>query len=133
MTRCTQCGAVPLYIYGGHPVCLRCYSHIQQLQNQATINAMTMMNYLMDEMEFITGIPIPNSPRIRIPQPVRALNSGPVTMNNIKIDNSQIGLLNTGQIKGVVRNISGSISMLTNGGHKEIAIAIKALTEAAIN
>ena len=133
MERCTQCGGIPMFNYEGHPLCLHCYSKIQQLNHQAVVDAMAMANYAMDEMETITGIRIPNSPRIKIPQQVTALHSGPVTMNNIKIDNSQIGFLNTGQIKGGVQNISVNISTLTNAGYKEVAQSIKAITEAAIN
>jgi hypothetical protein len=53
----------------------------------------------------------------------------PTTFNNISIDRSVIGMLNTGQLKEV-ENISISISSLEESGYKDVAEAIRQLTKA---
>src|SRR6185503_5818514 len=51
------------------------------------------------------------------------------TLNNIKIDRSVIGMLNAGSIQDVER-IDVNVTALAQSGSREIAAALKSLTEA---
>lgn len=53
------------------------------------------------------------------------------TFNNIDIDNSQIGMLNTGSIKDV-EQIDINVSTLIEAGQKEVAEALKRFSEAVV-
>jgi len=54
--------------------------------------------------------------------------SGPVTLNNIKLNNSVVGAINTGN----VRDIDVNLSQLHEAGLDKVSNAISALTEAVI-
>ena len=71
------------------------------------------------------GIELPQFP-VPIPQlrPITNMN-----LNNIRIDNSSIGILNSGNIQ----SIDQSVTMLDRSGESDVAIALAKLTEAVAN
>lgn len=83
---------------------------------------MAMANQAMSEMDSIIGFPI--GPRIQIP-PMPA-TTGSVTFNNIKLDNSVVGAINT----GTVHSIDVNSTHLRGAGNDRAASALRALTEA---
>lgn len=92
----------------------------QQMENIA------MINYLSDSIDRTFGLP-PSGPRIKMPQPV--VNHSPVTYNNIQVDRSVVGSINTAQ----VARIDVAMKNIQNAGDKEVTKAIKELTEAILN
>jgi len=133
MSLCSQCGSSAMYEVQGHLLCLDCYAKwqqasaaMQQANNEKMAQLMAYQNYLVESMAWQAGLSS-TPPRLRIPQPIHAVNKGPI-LNNINIDRSVIGMLNAGQIRDV-QNIEINVSALVESGNPEVAQALKAITE----
>ncbi len=129
---CSQCPEKPAIAeVGGQPVCVDCFTKLQtahaaqqNAQLQHLRHLMAMMNYSEDMMWSITGL----GPRRRVEiPPIPA--TGPVTLNNIKLDNSVVGAINTGN----VHDIDVNLSQLHEAGLDKVSDAITALTQAVVN
>jgi len=83
----------------------------------------SMVNFAADQMDKISGLP-PTGARIALPPTPR----GSMIFNNIKVDNSTVGAINTGN----VRTIDVSLTLLHESGHDHARDALKALTEAIL-
>jgi len=83
----------------------------------------TMANQALADMEAMTGLG-PIFPRIQIPR-----SAGTMTFNNIKVDNSNIGALNTGN----VRQIDASVTALNQAGGGLASEALRKLTQAVLD
>ena len=62
---------------------------------------MAMENRAAADLESIVGLP-GMLPRIQIPP----LPSAPLTLNNIKVDNSVVGSINTGNVRAIDVNLT---------------------------
>ena len=82
-----------------------------------------MFNQLAGQMEMTAGVH-DVIPRIEIPKPIHMGH----TVHNIKIDNSVIGAINTGQIK----KLNVTLDHVQAGGAPELATALQKLTEAVL-
>jgi hypothetical protein len=109
---CSQCGKTAIGKVGDLPICIDCYTKLQTT------------NLVVRTLESIAGVRPGLFPRIQIPP----LPSAPFTLNNIKIDNSVVGAINTGN----VQTIDVSLSYLHQGGNDKARDALKALTEAIL-
>ena len=132
---CSQCHGKPaIESVADQPLCVECYTKLQNAhataQNlllQQQRHAMAIMNYSEDLMSSVTGFGRPSgSKRVQIPQMPA---TGPVTLNNIKLDNSVVGAINTGN----VRNIDVNLNQLHSAGLDELKNAIGALTQAVVD
>lgn len=83
-----------------------------------------LMNQAMDQIDMVSGIPSSDG-RIPIYSLARAIQ-GSVTLNNLTISQSQVGVLNTGSIE----KIDAAITPSRGSDAEEISQEIKALTEA---
>jgi hypothetical protein len=128
--QCSQgCGKPAIAEVGGQPVCVDSFTKLQtahaaqqMAQLQHARHNMAMMNYF-EEMAW-SIVPLGPPPRrIQIPQMPA---TGPVTFNNLKLDNSTVGAINTGN----VRDIDVKLGELHAGGLDELRDAIATLTEA---
>jgi len=81
------------------------------------------LDYIAGEMDAIAGFPV--TPRLA-PRARPVVLAGNTVLNNIRIANSQIGVLNT----GTIGSIDNAIGLVRRDGSKEMAEALKALTEA---
>lgn len=125
--KCYQCPNPAMYQVTEKeiPLCLECFMKFSQVQQAELENHERMINFIQDEMAYITGLP-PMGPRFPArPKPVHV--SG-VKLNNINVSNSVVGTINTGSI-GVVDQ---SISALVQCGEPALAEAIKELSQAII-
>jgi len=96
-------------------------------QNQAQLAA--MMNYLTGQAEAVTGV-YGVLPRIQMPQPPPVIKQeGDITLNNINVENSVIGAINTGNIS----QIDVSLTNIKNCGNEDLAENLKKFTEAILN
>jgi hypothetical protein len=78
------------------------------------------INYYSDLMDYTVGFG-PSGPRF----PTRkTVNLGGVALHNIKVDNSTIGVINTGNIE----TVDVAVSALNNSGNNDIATALNQLT-----
>ena len=107
------------------PLCLDCYFKFSQINQRELENLEREMNFARDNFDSIAGFG-PSGPRFPPrPQPVHI--SG-VEMNNISVNNSVVGTINTGSIGTVDQSISALIQL----GEPESAEAFKSLTEAIL-
>lgn len=126
---CYQCSRAALYVVqlGDNevPLCLDCYFKFSQIQQQQLENNERLINYFSDQMDMTVGFGI-GGPRFPTrPQPVYMQG---VKLNNINVNNSVVGTINTGSIN----SIDQSITALQNIGNPDIAQAVKELSEAII-
>jgi len=123
---CHQCQKPAMYLIGEEkiPLCLDCY--LKTMQAAAIQNEMLQreINYLTDAMHYTVGLPPmgPHYPEKSV------LNIGGTILTNIKIDNSNIGVLNTGTIQAV----DFAVTALMKSGDEKLAEAFKNLTEAVV-
>ncbi len=91
------------------------------------------MNFALCQMEDDTGMPRGFFGRYAVAPPKPTTVIGEFILNNIKIDRSAIGLLNTGSIGGSVENIDVTISMVsTDPTIQSFQEALKDFTEAVL-
>lgn len=121
---CNQCGKPAIYQLEGHPLCLGCYERHQRLLMDEQVQNAAMINYLKDSMQYSVfgGVP----PRIEIPKPT--IQVGRMTNNNIRVDNSVVGVINTGEVD----KIQVTLENIRAGGNADVADALKRLTEAVL-
>lgn len=76
-------------------------------------------------MEAMVGLPgiLP-----RYPERPRIVHTGAMTLNNIQVSNSQIGVLNTGTLE----NVDATVNVLRSEGNPELAAAVLALAQALV-
>ena len=125
MPSCSQCGKPAIVSVGNNPLCVDCYLKFQQaIQIQNTM-LVQEMNYLTDMMETTVGL-YGILPRYKVPQPM--VHQGPLTFHNIKVDQSVVGSINTGE----VQRIDVAMSHIKTSGNEELVKALKEFTEAVI-
>jgi hypothetical protein len=128
--KCSQgCAKPALGEVGGQPLCVDCYTKLQtawaaqqSTQLQQLRHSMAMMNYAEEMMWSMVGFG-PGPRRVQIPQMPA---TGPVTLNNVKLDNSVVGAINTGN----VRDIDVKLGELHAAGLDKLSDAIAILTQA---
>jgi len=123
-TPCSQCGKPAIWQAGGHPLCVDCLHKFQVARTLDFRIAAIGMNYAAEELDYMAPFGGP-SPRIQVPE----IPKGPMILNNIKVDNSVVGAINTGS----VASIDVHISQLKNAGGEEVSGALARLTEAIAN
>ncbi len=95
-----------------------------QLENMA------MMNYLSQSIEYTMGVPGAQPPRLQIPVPI--VHNAPVTHNthnNIHVDHSVVGSINTAH----VGRINVAMDGITNNDNEQVVESMKAIAEAIAN
>jgi len=129
MAKCCQCGNNAMFLAGEDhsiPLCNDCHLKFQQALQMQQAALTTGMNFLADMMEATTGV-YGVIPRHKVPTPVHMqVKQGPTTFNNINVDRSVIGSINTGEV--------GSIDVAMDSiGDPQLVKALKDFTEAVIN
>lgn len=121
---CGQCGKPAIVQINNVAVCVDCYHKFEVARTLAfRINAIGI-NHAAANMDAVVGLG-PLTPRIQVPD----IPKGPIILNNIKVDNSTVGSINTGN----VASIDVNITYLKEGGNEKISEALKQLTEAIVN
>lgn len=126
MANCNQCGKPAVFVVGQNPLCVDCNLKVQQAFSLQNARYVQEMNYLTEEMESITGLS-GSLPSYRIPQPI--IHQGAINYHNIKVNNSVIGAINTGD----VQNIDVTMDYIKASGNEELVQELKIFTEAVIN
>jgi hypothetical protein len=127
--KCYNCDKNALYAVGPDgqqaPLCLDCYIRWQNAQLQQQEMLERELNYLSAEMESIAGVSgiLPIYPARRT-----VIHTGGVTLNNIHVSNSEVGVLNT----GTIGNVDATVTVLKSEGNAQLASAVAALSEAVI-
>jgi len=121
MQKCRQCGK-PAIVEG---LCVEHYFTWVQAQYMLFCMAAANLNLLSEEISAGTGGLMPPH-RIVIPPPPYRGDS--MTFNNINVDRSNIGAINT----GIIDNLDATITIMQSRGDSQLAEAVKELTEAII-
>jgi len=96
MIKCSQCGRPAIVEKSGHPLCVDCNLKFEQAF-QIRDNALKQqLNFLLDEAEAVSGV-YGVLPRHQIQMPV--IHQGPMSIHNIRVDRSVVGVINTGNVK----------------------------------
>ena len=127
--KCNQCDKPAVVIYGEGKsrigLCLDCNLKFQQAQDMQMRRHAEYMNFLAGQIEMSLGMH-GFIPRYHVQQPI--IHQGEYKLNNININNSIVGSVNT----GTVQSIDVSLSVIKKHGDNEIAQAIKEITEKII-
>jgi len=117
MSSCNQCGKPAIITVDNNPLCVDCYLKFQQAMQIQDTMYVKEMNYLTDMMEATVGL-YGVLPKYKIRQPV--VYQGPLTFHNIKVDQSVIGSINTGE----VQRIDVAMSHIKTSGNEELVKAL---------
>jgi hypothetical protein len=112
---------------GGNYLCVNCYSKLAQANYLRHVQLASLYNQALDDIDDIVGLPSTGG-RIYIPPPP-AINAGQTTYNNIRVDNSVVGAINTGNIK----QLDVMMSVMRSGNNQELADALQKLTQAILD
>ena len=127
--KCHQCEKPAMFLVGEEgsrvPLCLDC--NLKLVQTVAAQNDMLVeqMNYLTDAREATSGLSgiLPRIPRRNVVQ------IGDITLNNIKVDRSVIGVLNT----GTIQTVDSAVTALRGSGEEALGSAITELSQAILS
>lgn len=126
---CNQCGKPAIVQVGRNPLCIDCNLKLQQAVELEHARNVRELNYLADQMEATTGVQ-GVIPRYEVPKPIPLIvREGPMNFHNIKIDNSVVGSINTGE----ARNIDVALDKVRAGGNTAVAEALQKLTQAVLD
>ena len=124
LSACGQCGRQAVCVINGATLCVSCYYELEVARTLGFRLSAINMNLAAAEMDMVTGLRN-FTPKIQVPD----LPRGPLHLHNIRIDNSVIGVVNTGE----VQTIDVHITHLKQGGQVEIGDVLKRVTEAIAN
>lgn len=124
--QCHNCPKPALFVVGdeGPGFCLDCYAKFQEMLDRQMENQERMLNYLSDQVEAAVGI-YGLAPRFEPRRPRTVLLKGGVTMHNINIDRSTIGLVNT----GTIGQVDTAVGVMKASGDSDAASAFRDFTE----
>lgn len=130
--KCHQC-PTPAFVQVEHfgrdvPLCLDCYAKLKSIKNIEFLQNAAMMNQAMDEMDAMAPFG-PSSGRVPIKDIARAMQKLSHVYNNIRVSNSQVGVLNTGDLA----KIDAVITMSGGTDVEAVGDGLKALTQAVID
>jgi hypothetical protein len=125
---CSQCGQhQAMYGYLGQNLCLDCYERADYLHQVQLTRLINMANQAQHEMDQAIGF-LPYGPSPQIPNFVPRPPRQTVTLTNFNFDRTNIGSLNTGNIK----NLDVALTIMQGADQSELANDIKGLTEAIV-
>lgn len=121
---CSQCHRPAILSIDDLPLCVPCYYQFQVAQTLGFRIQAIGLNHAAASMDSMTGLGH-ITPRMQVPD----IPQGPVILNNIKVDNSVVGSINTGN----VHSIDVSVTVLKEAGNQQVSEALKALAEIIAN
>lgn len=127
--KCNQCEKPALYQYENIHFCLDCYHKIIQINNIQFLQAAAMANQALDDMDMVTGMRTTGG---RVPVAALAMaarGSDRNVYNNIKINQSTVGILNTGDLA----KIDAVITLSKETDIEQIGMQLKELTQAIVD
>jgi hypothetical protein len=128
MPRCRQCNNPAMYAIGQEQVPSLCMEHAvlhQNMVNQQLAELRRQQEQALDDMEMATGVPVRALMGQRRPQPVVVQRA---TFNSINIRDSNVGVVNTGQLT----QVDTAITTIARQGNAQLAAALKSLTEVVL-
>lgn len=124
--KCSQCDTPAMVTISNNPLCVDHWLKFQQATQIQGNREIEYLNYLSDQAELAVGL-YGVLPRIKVTKPV--IHQGTMNFQNIKIDKSNIGVLNTGEIG----KLEAVMNVIEKDGNSELKNAIKEFTQAVID
>jgi len=126
--KCHQCDNNAMFEFGPQkiPLCLQCNALMQQTIERNVQMLREEMNFSMDSINSMFGVNV--GARYPTKMPV-LVSGGTINNNHIAINNSQIGVLNTGNID----NLNQTIDSLYSASQAELAENVKKFSEAILS
>jgi len=125
--KCYNCNKNAMYKIDrdGPCLCLDCYIRLRDMEIREQEMLARTINFVMGQLESAAGLPglLP-----RFPERPAVIQGGGVTLNNINVSNSEIGVLNTGSIQ----NVDSTLTVLRQEGNEELVSVLAQLSEAVI-
>lgn len=106
------------------PLCLECNLKLVQMAQIQNDMLERQINYLSDHVDDVVGLPRSGA---RFPER-KMVNVGGVTLHNINVSNSTVGVINSGN----VGTIDAALTVIKQSGDMQLAAALKGLSEAVI-
>lgn len=134
--KCLQCDS-PFFAHAGwqgiiHPLCLPHWQSFQDTLLRMQDQNCRGMNFELTQIEDAVGMRGLFG-RYETPSPKPTTVLGDLILNNIKIDRSAIGVLNTGSVIGSIQHIDASLSILNKEPSTQaFQKAVKEFTEAVL-
>ena len=125
--KCNQCKTPAVWSVGDTYLCLDCYAKFQQANYQQHVMLASTINMLLDDMDDMVGLPREGG-RFKIPTPT-TINAGQNTFNNIRVSDSVVGTINTGNVE----KLDSRVSAMQGEKRHKLANAIQQLTQAILN
>jgi len=133
VVKCSQCDKPAIVKYADKiPLCADCYHKVAQanfMEQQAMHNKLSWLasnlNLIEQDLYLGCGGLLPLK-QMTIPQPPSAPS---YSFNQIKVSESNVGVINT----GTLFNLDTSIQVMQNRGDKELANAVRELTQAVLD
>jgi len=119
---CSQCGKPAVAQVGQLLLCVDCLYKWQQVMNAQFAHQASLLNVMAQLTELHTGFAVP---RMQIPEAPGA----PVTLNNIRLDKSVVGVINTGEIA----KLDLAMSRIQTEGNAELSKALREFTQAILD
>jgi hypothetical protein len=128
--KCHQCEKVVFYLLKDNVgVCLDCYHKMTQINNIKFIQHIALANKAADDLDMIAGMKITGG---RVPVAALAMAARGAdrnVYNNIKINNSTIGIINTGDLA----KIDAVITLTKETDIEQIGQKLMELTQAILD
>ena len=126
--KCSQCDKPAIVEIDGNFLCVDCHSKFVQTNYLQFTQLASLYNQTLDDVDDIFGLPV-TSGRLRIPSLPATINTGQTTYNNIRVDNSVVGAINTGNIK----QLDIMMTVMRSQNNQELADALQKLTQAILD
>ncbi len=120
--KCSQCDKEAIGDINGNALCLEHMKMFQDMISRNLENLERQQDSIMDYAEMVSGV------QLRPPKPAPVLHHGNFTVNNLKIDRSNIGVVNT----GTINDINSAITFIENTGNIQLANGLKNISEKVI-
>lgn len=127
--KCYQCERPAIYKMGeqGPGLCVDCAHKAQDIANKQFLLNAAMMNQALDDMDAVVGFSS-GSGRIPVSEIARSMQEKTV-LNNIRISNSSVGVLNTGDLARI-----DAVITFTNGTNVEsVGQLLRKLTQSVVD
>ena len=125
--KCSQCKQPAILEMVGNYLCIDCYSKFQQANYFSWVMNASMVNYLKDDLDSAMGFGFTGG-RIRIPRP-NTIKTGDFMYHNIRVDNSVVGTINTGNIG----KLDVNMHTMRAENKRELADILQQLTQAILD
>lgn len=128
--KCHQCERPALYDAGGSNgvnLCLNCYEKFSRIKYLDFLENAARTNQALDDMDAISGFISPGG-RISVVDLARAIQRSAI-YNNFNVNNSQIGVLNTGDIA----KIDAAITLSKGSDLENFGDTLKIFTQEIVN